>query len=153
MAYRGDSSRYGWTTEADLLEGCRTTLADIMVLLAQEDSLILLAKANGALLGTVLLLHQGRQVEMSMFAVSPRHQGRGIGKQLLHHAEQTAIQRWGVKQSIMAVISSRQELIAFYQRRGYLLTGESKPFPVNPALWTAKINDLSLSILAKAFCH
>jgi ribosomal protein S18 acetylase RimI-like enzyme len=148
-AYRGESSRQGWTTEADLLTGLRTTRETVLSLLGDKNSQLLLCKQDKALLGCLALLHQHSQVEMSMFAVSPQHQGMGIGKQLLQQAEQTAIRQWSAKQAMMSVISCRHELIAYYERRGYTLTGEQKPFPVNPALWTPLANNLTLSILAK----
>jgi len=134
-AYRGESSRLGWTTEADLLDGLRTSIEDISSILSKQDKLILLAKADEVVVGSVLLLRSDVQVEFSMFAVDPRYQDQGIGKQLLTYAEETAIERWEVKQAIMAVIPCLTELIAFYQRRGYRLMGENLPFPVNPILW------------------
>ena len=148
-AYRGESSRQGWTTEADLLLGLRTTSEDLLSLLADDHTLLLLCKQDEAVLASLALLRQQQQVEMSLFAVSPQHQAMGIGKRLLQHAEQTAIQNWSATRAVMSVISCRHELIAFYQRRGYRLTGEQKPFPVNPALWTPMVNGLMLTILAK----
>lgn len=149
-AYRGETSRLGWTTEADLLDGLRTSIEDIISIFNQDDKLLLLTKAGEQIVGTVLLLRTVAHVELSMFAVDPRYQDRGIGKQLLHYAEDTAIRNWGVKQAIMAVISCRTELIAFYHRRGYRSTGENKPFPVSPALWTPKVDSLWLTLLVKA---
>jgi len=96
-AYRGESSRQGWTTEADLLDGRRTTTDDIGSILTEDDKLILLAKVDGRILGTVLLLRIAAQVELSLFAVDPRHQDQGIGKQLLTYAEDTAIWQWSAK--------------------------------------------------------
>ena len=44
-------------------------------------------------------------------------------------AEQYARKLWGINKIWMTVISVREELIAFYQRRGYVRTGRLKPFP------------------------
>jgi ribosomal protein S18 acetylase RimI-like enzyme len=148
-AYRGESSRLGWTTEADLLDGSRTDSTEILQLLSDPDSLILLCKADEVLMGTVLLQHVEEAVELGMFAVDPIHQGMGIGKQLLQKAEQIAAETWMVKRLVMAVISNRIELIEFYQRRGYRLTGTAKAFPVNAALWTPKLENLKLVYLEK----
>lgn len=148
-AYRGESSQQGWTTEADLLTGFRTNTEEILQLIANEDSLFLLCKAEAELVGSVHLQKQAEQVFLSMLAVNPPLQGRGIGKQLLEAAEQTAQQTWAVHKSVMSVISCRNELIAFYERRGYRRTGVSKTFPVNPELWMPKVANLRLEILEK----
>ncbi|WP_445372109.1 GNAT family N-acetyltransferase [Methylomonas sp. HW2-6] len=148
-AYRGETSRLGWTTEADLLEGRRIDAAGIVKLLAAADSLILVCRQHGQLLGSVHLQYGAGQVQIGMLAVSPCHQGQGIGKQLLRQAEQWAEQVWPVQRFSMAVIPLRQELIEFYQRRGYRRTGQIQPFPLNPALWTPKVGDLCLERLEK----
>ncbi len=149
-AYRGESSMLGWTTEADLLDGRRTDIEEISRLLAHEDAIILLCKMDEILLGSVLLQQVDERVELGMFAVHPLYQGAGIGKQLLLKAELMAAQTWVAKRLIMAVISCRKELIEFYERRGYRLTGQCKPFPVNSALWTPKVDNLQLVYLEKS---
>ncbi|WP_256361331.1 GNAT family N-acetyltransferase [Methylomonas koyamae] len=75
-AYRGDASRLGWTTEADLLDGRRIDAAGILDLLAESDSLILACKRQNRLLGSVHLRHAAGQVHIGMLAVSPAHQAR-----------------------------------------------------------------------------
>lgn len=148
-AYRGESSKQGWTTEADLLAGRRTDAEEILQLISTEDSILLLCKAKAELIGSVHLQKQAEQVYLGMLAVSPPLQGKGIGKQLLEAAERAAQATWAVSKSVMTVIACRNELIAFYERRGYRRTGVSKEFPVNPGLWTPKVVDLRLDILEK----
>ncbi len=148
-AYRGESSRLGWTTEADLLDGLRTDAGEILRLLADETAILLLCKAGKQVLGSVHLQYQAGCAELGMFAVYPLHQGLGIGKRLLRQAEQIAAETWSVRCMQMAVISCRHELLAFYRRRGYRDNGVSKPFPLNPALWTPKVNNLQLILLEK----
>lgn len=148
-AYRGESSKQGWTTEADLLEGRRTDIEEIRRLIATDDSMMMLCKTGAELVGSVHLLMNGGQVQISMLAVNPPQQGLGIGKQLLQAAERTAEQTWRVDRFVMAVIPCRHELIAFYERRGYRRTGISREFPVNPSLWTPKVAGLSLELLEK----
>ena len=148
-AYRGESSRLGWTTEADFLEGRRTDNEEIQRLLTDTDSMIMSCDCQTELIGSVHLHKIGHEVHIGMLAVSPPLQGRGIGKQLLQVAEQTAIQKWSIKRFVMSVIPHRGELIAFYERRGYQRTGISKPFPIKPSLWTPKVANLKLELLEK----
>ncbi|MGZ5526444.1 MAG: GNAT family N-acetyltransferase [Methylomonas sp.] len=148
-AYRGEYSKQGWTTEADLLAGRRTVTDEIEQLIATDDSMFLLCKAEAQLIGSVHLQKQADQVYLGMLAVSPPLQGRGVGKQLLFAAEQAAQRIWAVNKSVMSVIESRSELIAFYERNGYRRTGKNKAFPLKPELWTPKVTDLRLEILEK----
>jgi GNAT superfamily N-acetyltransferase len=84
-----------------------------------------------------------------MFVVRPDIQGAGIGKRLLNEAEMLATREWGVSAFIMIVITTRHELITFYERRGYRRTGEFSKFPVNPALWTPKVDGLKMERMEK----
>lgn len=156
-AYRGDSSRKGWTTEADLLEGSRTDFADIVVLLEAAGSVILMAESidqHGKHLLSTAHLERVDESDVpaaffGMFAVDPELQAKGLGKQMMQSAEALVLQEWGTRKMLMDVISVRTELIAFYERRGYRLTGEVRPFPVNPDLWTAKVDRLELVRMEK----
>ncbi|MGZ4958620.1 MAG: GNAT family N-acetyltransferase [Methylomonas sp.] len=148
-AYRGESSRLGWTTEADLLEGRRTDTKEILNMLSDADAMIMLCQHGLEVLGSVHLHRAGGEVQIGMLAVSPPLQGRGIGKQLLQAAESAALQAWPVKRFVMSVIPCRQELIAFYERRGYRRTGIHRPFPENPTLWKPKVEGLRLELLER----
>jgi len=148
-AYRGEVSRRGWTTEADLLDGLRTDVDDILRLMADDNSLFIICKMGSELHASVHLENTEEGVHIGMFAVNPTLQGRGIGKALLQEAELAAQQTWSGNRFIMEVISCRHELIAFYERRGYHRTGVNKEFPLNPSLWMPKISDLSLVVLEK----
>jgi ribosomal protein S18 acetylase RimI-like enzyme len=148
-AYRGETSRQGWTTEADLLEGLRTTPQEIQQLITAQDSFLLLCHQGAVLAGSVHVKKQDKQAYIGMFVVRPDIQGGGIGKHLLKKAETLARKDWDVNSYIMIVITSRHELIAFYERRGYRRTGELSEFPVNPALWTPKVRGLKMERLEK----
>ncbi|PPC92342.1 MAG: GNAT family N-acetyltransferase [Methylobacter sp.] len=148
-AYRGDSSRQGWTTEADLLDGRRIDLTGILALLADANCVFIIARQNGKLMGSVQLQRSNQFVQFSMLAVEPGLQGKGTGKRLLFEAEQTAHKIWGITHFIMDVISLRSELIAFYQRCGYRKTAMYHDFPPDCALWTAKVSGLQLERLEK----
>ena len=151
QTYRGEQSRLGWTTEADLLDGLRTDQAHMASLVNAQDCRVLLAKQGDELLGSILLeyLADSEAVELGMFAVVPSLQNQGIGKQLLAYAESFALNHWSPQRLILEVIPCRQELISFYQRRGYQFNGVSQPFPVNPELWRPKREGLTLACMEK----
>ncbi|MGB5132911.1 MAG: GNAT family N-acetyltransferase [Steroidobacteraceae bacterium] len=126
--YRGESSKLGWTTEADLLDGTRTNKADIENMIRQPGSMVLLCTEGAEIIGTAHLELRGDQCQLGMLVIKPGLQGRGIGKDLMRSAEETARETWGVHRIAMTVISIRHELIAYYERRGYRRTGRTKPF-------------------------
>ncbi len=148
-AYRGEHSKQGWTTEAELLDGSRTDAQDVLQLINQSGSIILLCLQGAEIMGSVHIEQARDHADLGMFVVEPGLQGQGVGKRLLTLAEQTAQQEWAARKMVMYVITLRHELIAFYQRRGYRRTGALKPFPVNPAVWTPKVSGLQLETLEK----
>lgn len=149
-AYRGDASRLGWTTEADILDGLRTSEDEVKQLIAAENTLILLCFDSAELIGSICLERDLHTVQIGMFVVKPTLQNRGIGKTLLAAAEQMAQEKWAVTTFQMHVISIRHALIAFYERRGYQRTGELSDFPINPTVWQPKLADLQLITLEKS---
>ncbi|MFD8573251.1 GNAT family N-acetyltransferase [Streptomyces sp. NPDC059639] len=128
-AYRGDTSRAGWTTEADILLGQRTDPEGVLAVVKDPDSRLLTVERDGAIVACCQLEHRGSAAYFGMFAVSPALQGAGLGKQIIAEAERRARETWGVREMHMTVISVRDELIAWYERRGYRRTGEMTPFP------------------------
>ena len=131
-AYRGDASRAGWTTEADLLDGRRTGADDVVACIERPRSTILLAERDAddrELLACAHVADDGGAGYFGMFSVRPTLQGGGIGKRLLEHAERYVREHWSLPVMRMTVIDVRDELIAFYERRGYRRTGIVKPFP------------------------
>jgi len=128
-AYRGEASRDGWTTEADLLAGQRTDAREVAAVLDRPGSVLLLAEANGRLAGCCHLERRPeRAAHFGMFAVDPKSQGSGVGSALLREAKRMA-SSWGCRKMRMTVIRQREDLIAWYRRRGFEPTGESEPFP------------------------
>lgn len=128
-AYRGDSSRAGWTTEADLLTGTRINAEEVVQLIEADYSVVFLCSQNGEIVGCVHLEKTDDAAYLGMFVVQPNLQGGGIGKLFMQAAEKEVQTLWGVKKMWMSVISVRAELIAYYERRGYVRTGRFKPFP------------------------
>jgi ribosomal protein S18 acetylase RimI-like enzyme len=87
-----------------------------------------------------------------MFAVSPKTQGGGLGKQVLAEAERTAREDFGLDSMQMTVIRQREDLIAWYVRRGYARTGETKPFPYGDVRFgLPRRDDLEFEVLVKDF--
>ncbi|MFI9248831.1 GNAT family N-acetyltransferase [Streptomyces sp. NPDC053069] len=128
-AYRGDASRAGWTTEADILEGQRTDPEGVLEVIKSPDSRLLTVEQDGRIVACCQLEHRGDHAYFGMFAVSPTLQGAGLGKTVMAEAERRVRETWGVTEMHMTVISVRDDLIAWYERRGYRRTGRMTPFP------------------------
>ena len=150
-AYRGDASRQGWTTEADFLDGRRTGADDVVDCIQRPQSVILLAERGGQLLACAHLAVEDGAGYFGMFSVQPTLQGGGVGKALLAEAERMARDDWRLPTMRMTVIDIRDELIAFYERRGYRRTGIKKPFPYGDVRFgLPKRDDLRFEVLEKA---
>ena len=152
-AYRGESSRAGWTTEADLLDGLRTNTQEIASIIKRDDAFIVIGVLNDQIIATICcerqIAHGRYTAHLGMIAVKPTLQNQGHGAVIIQAAEAIASREWRVVGFHMAVISIRTELIAFYERLGYARTGEFIDFPVNSALWQPKVIGLNLEYLAK----
>ncbi len=150
-AYRGDSSRQGWTTEADMLGGRRTDAADVARVIAHAHSRVLLLTRSGGELRACAHIEQQNEVcYFGMFSVNPTEQGSGIGRAMLAEGERMARDEWHCRDMQMTVISIRDELIAWYERRGYRRTGIFKPFPYGDARFgLPKRDDLRFELLCK----
>jgi len=149
-AYRGDASRNGWTTEADLLSGQRTDNDEVNRLVAESSSYILLCEEQVKLLGSVHLVNHSESAYLGMFAVNPHQQSKGIGSLLLAEAEKYVFQQWRCLSLKMSVISLREDLIAWYQRRGYAVTGETLAFPYGDERYgIPRRDDLEFCVLEK----
>jgi GNAT superfamily N-acetyltransferase len=149
-AYRGDVSRTGWTTEADLLDGQRVDPSGIAEIIEKPGSLVLLAERGVLLLACCHIEKQGDACYFGMFAVDPTLQGGGVGKLVMAEAERVAQDDFGCTRMEMTVISVRDELIAWYERRGYRRTGKYKPFPYGDERFgIPKRDDLKFELLVK----
>ena len=149
-AYRGDVSRQGWTTEADLLDGPRIAPEVLLRDIARARSRVVVAERAGALLACAHLAEEDGAGYFGMFSVRPDLQGAGLGKRLLAETERIAREDWGLPAMRMTVIDLRDELIAFYERRGYRRTGIHKAFPYgDPRYGIPRRDDLRFEVLEK----
>ncbi|MFE7466538.1 GNAT family N-acetyltransferase [Streptomyces sp. NPDC057499] len=149
-AYRGDASRAGWTTEADILQGQRTDPDGVRRVVEAAGSRLLVVERDGVIVACCQLEHRGDAAYFGMFAVRPELQGAGLGKVIIAEAERTVREGWGVSEMHMTVISLRDELIAWYERRGYRRTGELSPFPYGDERFgIPQRDDLAFELLVK----
>ena len=151
-AYRGEGSKQGWTTEADLLGGQRLDVPMAEDMLAEADSQILLARdEQGRAVASVYVREpEDGAAYLGVLAVSPLGQGRGVGTALIGLAEAWVAEHWGATSMRMSVINKRDELIAYYERRGYVRTGEVEPFPYgDDRFGQPKVDDLEFVLLSK----
>lgn len=148
-AYRGEEAKKGWTTEADLLDGTRIDEAALRDLIQRPDTIVFKYEDAGILIGCVELRKEGNKLYLGMLSVNPGAQSKGIGKKLLQNAEVHARQLncTAIK---MNVIDGRQELIDWYIRHGYQLTGERKPFIVPDERWGIPKKHIEFVLLEKA---
>lgn len=150
-AYRGESARRGWTHEADLLDGQRTDVEALREIIASDDQVILLARDGNAISGCVQLSHIREGLAyLGLLTVDPALQAAGLGKQLLMASEQFVREQWQAGAIEMTVIRQREDLIAYYERRGYARTGEYRPFPHgDPRFGLPKTSELEFAVLRK----
>jgi ribosomal protein S18 acetylase RimI-like enzyme len=157
-AYRGASSRAGWTTEESLLDGQRTDPASLRELLAEADSVVLVHEAvepgerepDLRLDACVHLERRGEACYLGMLTVRPTLQAGGLGRRLLTAAEEFARRTWSSRRVEMTVIAQRAELIAWYERRGYGRTGRREPFPYGDERFgLPRRDDLVFEVLEK----
>lgn len=139
-AYRGEEAKQGWTHEADLIEGSiRTDNKALTEIMESKNGVIIICKDGHApIVGCVYLENQFPKLYLGMLSVKPSIQGSGIGRRLLEAADAHAAEL-GCESIIMNVIPARTELIAWYERNGYVSTGEHKPFPTGTAFGTPRM--------------
>jgi len=151
-AYRGDRARVGWTHEADLLDAARIDEDALAESIADAGQVILLAERNGVLIGCVHVTDKGDGLAyLGMLTVDANLQGAGLGRRLIDQAETVARGRYAARRMEMTVIVQRTELIDWYVRRGYLPTGETRPFPAtDPRFGIPRRSDLAFVVLERS---
>jgi len=154
LAYRpleqgDDAVSPGWTHECDLLSGARITVSQVLDILAATDSVVLLGLQGCEPVACVHVRKDDRKASIGMLAVNPAHQCLGLGKQMLDEAERFANKHYSPRKFIMSVVSERPELMAFYLRRGYSLTGSVREYPLKAGVGEPKRPGLMVETLEK----
>jgi ribosomal protein S18 acetylase RimI-like enzyme len=148
-AYRGESSRKGWTTEADFLDGIRIDVDRLAEMIQRKDTVILKCiEEQNEIVGCVHLEKHQNKLYLGMLTVSPELQNKGIGKKLLEASELEA-KKFNCTSIYMTVITERVELIAWYERHGYVNTKKKKPFPMNDSRFGLPKKRLEFVVLEK----
>lgn len=126
--YRGENAKKGWTTEAEILGGIRITEEKVAEYINTKDNVILLAVNDKKIIGCVHLEKVGNFCWLGMLSVDVNYQTYGLGKILIERSESFVKEKYGCGEMKMKVIGVRKELLEYYFRRGYKLTGEREDF-------------------------
>lgn len=128
LAYRTEG---GWTTESHLVVGDRLVREDYLLALKSPDTHIYLAVDGDSIVGCIELKVTNGRAYLGMLSVQPDRQNQGIASQLLAYTERQAKQVFSADVAEMLVLDVRQELLAFYYRKGYVRADEYVPFPTD----------------------
>ncbi len=149
-AYRGDSGKQGWTTEAGILEGLRTDPERVTKDIVTPGNVILVKIEDQKFIACVHLEKKNDETAyLGMLTTAVSRQTQGTGKELMLASEEYVKKIWGCRKIEMTVIDSRHELISYYVRRGYEITNEKRPFPADPAFGIPKAGPLEFVVLEK----
>jgi GNAT superfamily N-acetyltransferase len=153
LAFRGTGPEASWNTEAVFIEGQRLNESLLREDLAHKPNAHLLTyrdEPTGQLLGTVLLDPQKDGVwYLGLLTLRPDRQKSKLGRTLLTAAEDFARQH-GASRIQMTVVNVRDTLIAWYERRGYAVTNETRPFPYGDERFGRPLrDDLHFVVLEK----
>ncbi len=149
-AYRGETSRAGWTTEADLVSGDRIDAGQVLAMIGSPRSVLIVLDGKDGPTACCQLEDRGAGVAyFGTFAVSPSAQGGGIGLRLMAEAERQAADGYAATILKMTVLAQQDKLIAWYERLGFRRTGETRPFPADGKYARPLRDDLYFVVLAK----
>ena len=147
LGYRGIAGAPGWTHEAHLFDGPRSDAASLAAMIAEPGQVIFLHEDAGVIIACVLVATDGAGIAyLGLLCVDPRRQAAGLGRRMVAVAEDAAM-RQGARTLEMTVIDARDDLIAWYQRHGYALTGNTRPLP--PGVGTTRL-PMALAVLSKS---
>ncbi|MEN8219223.1 MAG: GNAT family N-acetyltransferase [Pseudomonadota bacterium] len=146
LAYRGEN---GWTKETDLIGGDRASTKEVEEYMSAPNAHLLVAIENGEILSCICIEKKESSAYIGLFAVHPRLQGKGVGKEILSQAEGYASTKLKVRKYVMVVVSQRKELISYYERRGYVRTGNIQEYPTHLNVGIPLDSGLTIEYLEK----
>jgi len=146
LAYRGEN---GWTKETDLVGGDRSNANEIQEYISNPNAHLLVAVVNGEIVSCICIEKDGDRAYIGFFAVHPKLQRGGVGKEILCQAESYASTKLNAKKYIVVVVSQRTELIAYYERRGYTRTGNIEEYPTHLNVGVPLESGLTIEYLEK----
>ena len=147
-AYRPIASARGWTHEAHLVAGDRISPEQVRALLHARPVILVLCR-DSIIVACVHVHGDAFAVWIGLLATEPSLQSRGLGKRMLQHAEDFAVGHFKAIVVRMTVLVARTELIAFYERRGYVRTGQTGDYPVAEGIGQPLAEGLKFEVLAK----
>jgi len=147
LAYRG---KEGWTRETDILQGNRATHSEIESSFSNPDTHLFVSKKNNQLVSCICVEKEKANAYIGLFAVHPKLQGKGVGKYILKITEKFILEELGISKFTMVVVSQRPELISYYERRGYVRTGNIEDYPLHLNVGIPKAKGLTVELLEKS---
>lgn len=150
-AYRAKDGGAGWTTESHLLDGQRTNDEEVRSAISHPDAVLLVAQIDETIIGCIRVDRVDADgAHFGLFAVDPRAQSNGTGGTLLSAAEELARSDWNRRWMELEVLHQRQDLQAWYHRRGYQPTGATCPFPYTEERFgLPRVDDLYFDVLRR----
>lgn len=129
-AFRAPDGREGWTADMELGNRFRIEVEQVAATITRADGVVLMTTVAGNLVASVEVVKRSDgHARLSMLSVDQRYQSNGLGRQVLEYAEDYCRRTWSATAMELNALSTRQNLISWYQRRGYRETGETSPFP------------------------
>ena len=146
LTYRGE---LGWTRETHIVQGNRTNRDKIEAVIRNPNAHFLVVKQKQNLASCIYIEKRENTAYIGFFSVHPSLQGKGLGKYILKQAEIFALSKLNTRKYVMFVVSQRSELIAFYERRGYVRTGQIEAYPLHLDIGVPKFDGLTIEYLEK----
>jgi ribosomal protein S18 acetylase RimI-like enzyme len=146
LTYRGET---GWTRETHIIQGDRTHRQEIETVMSNPDAHFFVVNQPQILASSIYVAKEKERAYIGFFSVHPNLQGKGLGQHVLKQAEIFALKNMRVQKFVMFVVSQRQELIAFYERRGYSRTGRIETYPLHLGMGVPKVTGLTIEYLEK----